>query len=343
MGCGSSAAILPEHAITYDNELPGDRDTKHVKSSDSYDSGVGYELGSKESTGVDDDLLPDIRHLQGPTFADRRPLPPHPFEATFTERFPAVRPPTEYQNDVERLAQPTDSAAEFLVSGKPLRPLRGAPNRVSSQKKGEIVGAVNQARRVNSGPQDSISNQNLGRGDSMLWDAHRSIDHDTQMQARPPSRGGLAFDLVFGEQQELQDRVERLKKRQKHKAPKIQKKHSKTQVQKKLLEAELRRQQQTLETITKLSDQHSTVDEVGQRTNKMEEIRRAEMKRAQNTAMDKAMAARKQHLEEMRDRIRAKNEKIRTANVAGKFDASRPGTADRYSSNENKLPNLLGF
>ena len=165
-----------------------------------------------------------------------------------------------------------------------------------------------------------------------------SIDHDTQVAARPPSRGGLAFDLVFGEQQvdliyansfslkvylwdlcsfnlqsryyvnhdctkfffnlliflkllhgvghvkstqllfifyfvlsisyisifpflivyfqfyvsflifsvaqELQNRVERLKKRQKSKAPKLPKKTTKSQVQKKLIEADVRRQQQ---------------------------------------------------------------------------------------------------
>jgi len=331
MGCGSSAAILPENAITYDNEL-GVRNTKNVKSSDSMDSGVGYELGSKESTGLDEDLLPDIRHLQGPTFADRRPLPPHPFEATFTERFPAIRPPNEVNHEVERLVQPVDNAAEFLVSGKPLRPLRGAPQRATSQKHSEIGGAVNQARR-----QSQIN----GRGEHLLYDLHRSISDDTQIAARPPSRGGLAFDLVFGEQQELEARVERLKKRQKHKAPKIQKKHSKSQVQKKLLEAELRRQQQTLKTITKLSETHNSVDEVAQRTNKMEEMRRAEMKRAQDAAMGKAMAARKQHLEEMRDRIRTKNEKIKKANQAQgvRFDDSRPPTADRT----NKLPSLLGF
>jgi len=75
----------------------------------------------------------------------------------------------------------------------------------------------------------------------------------------------------------------------------------------------------------------------------MEELRRAEMKKAQDGAMEKAMEARKQHLEEMRDRIRAKNEKIRRANTVGKFD-SRPPTADRYSSaSDNKLPGLLGF
>ena len=55
MGCGSS--VLPEHAIQYDNTFP-ERDTKNVKSSESYDSGVGYEMGSKESTSVDDDALP---------------------------------------------------------------------------------------------------------------------------------------------------------------------------------------------------------------------------------------------------------------------------------------------
>ena len=59
MGCGSSVAALPEHAITYDNGLPP-RDTKNVRSSESYDSGVGYELGSKESTSVDDEALPGL-------------------------------------------------------------------------------------------------------------------------------------------------------------------------------------------------------------------------------------------------------------------------------------------
>lgn len=73
-----------------------------------------------------------------------------------------------------------------------------------------------------------------------------SVDHDTQVAARPPSRGGLAFDLVFGEQQELAQKVERLKKRQKSKAPKLPKKTTKAQVQKKLIEADLRRQQQTV-------------------------------------------------------------------------------------------------
>jgi len=70
MGCGSSVAVLPENAITYDDEIADARNTKNVKSSDSYDSGVGYEMGSKESTTVDDDLLPDIRHLRS-----RRSIP----------------------------------------------------------------------------------------------------------------------------------------------------------------------------------------------------------------------------------------------------------------------------
>ena len=73
-----------------------------------------------------------------------------------------------------------------------------------------------------------------------------SVDFDTQVAARPPSRGGLAFDLVFGEQEELNTRREKLKQRQKTKAPKLPKKISKSQVQRKLLEAELRRQQQTV-------------------------------------------------------------------------------------------------
>ena len=57
MGCGSSVAVLPENAITYDNEIL-DRASKDVKSSESCDSGVGYELGSKESSSVDGETLP---------------------------------------------------------------------------------------------------------------------------------------------------------------------------------------------------------------------------------------------------------------------------------------------
>ena len=57
MGCGSSVAVLPEHAITYDNEIL-DHHSKDVKSSESCDSGVGYELGSKENSSVDGDALP---------------------------------------------------------------------------------------------------------------------------------------------------------------------------------------------------------------------------------------------------------------------------------------------
>ena len=72
------------------------------------------------------------------------------------------------------------------------------------------------------------------------------MDYDTQVAARPPSRGGLAFDLVFGEQEELNTRREKLKQRQKTKAPNLPKKISKSQVQRRLLEAELRRQQQTV-------------------------------------------------------------------------------------------------
>lgn len=330
MGCGSSVAALPENAITYDETTI--RDTKTVKSSESYDSGVGYELGSKESTNSEEDLLPDVRHLNGPTFADRRPLPPHPFEASFAERSLAniVRPPNEVCHDVERMLQPKDSTSEFLVSGKPLRPLRGAPAPISSSAKhSDIVAAVNRDKRINT------------RGDHLLYDLHKSVDYDTQVAARPPSRGGLAFDLVFGEQQELEERVERLKKRQKHKAPKLPKKVTKTQVTKKLMAAELRRQQQTLTTITKLSETHENVEEVGNRTSKMEAAKRAEMKRAQQGAMDKALAARKQHLEEMRDRIRAKNAKIRKANTQPRFGGSRPTTSD--SSRSDKLPGLLGF
>lgn len=337
MGCGSSVAVLPEHAVTYDNEIINHQ-SKDVKSSESYDSGVGYELGSKESSSVDDDTLPDIRHLQGPTFADRKPLPPHPFEATFTERSlperfpPLVRPPNEVNHEVENMLQPKDAAAEFMISGQPLRPLRGMPAKAASSKKSEMVTAVNQAKRqaIPGTPQ----------GDRLLYDLHRSVDHDTQIAARPPSRGGLAFDLVFGEERELQDRVEKLKKRQKSKAPRSHRKVTRSQVQKKLIEAELRRQQQTLDTITKLSETHSNIDEVGQKTNRMEELKRMEMKRAQQEAMDRAMAARKQHLTEMRDRIRAKNEKIKRAN-ADKF-GSRPPTSDGRRSS-NQLPSLLGF
>jgi len=337
MGCGSSVAVLPEHAVTYDNEIINHQ-SKDVKSSESYDSGVGYELGSKESSSVDDDTLPDIRHLQGPTFADRKPLPPHPFEATFTERSlperfpPLVRPPNEVNHEVENMLQPKDAAAEFMISGQPLRPLRGMPAKAASSKKSEMVTAVNQAKRqaIPGTPQ----------GDRLLYDLHRSVDHDTQIAARPPSRGGLAFDLVFGEERELQDRVEKLKKRQKSKAPRSHRKVTRSQVQKKLIEAELRRQQQTLDTITKLSETHSNIDEVGQKTNRMEELKRMEMKRAQQEAMDRAMAARKQHLTEMRDRIRAKNEKIKRAN-ADNF-GSRPPTSDGRRSS-NQLPSLLGF
>lgn len=338
MGCGSSVAVLPEHAITYDNEVL-DRKSKDVRSSESYDSGVGYELGSKESSSVDADTLPDIRHLQGPTFADRKPLPPHPFEATFTERslpdrFPPLRPPNEVNNEVENLLQPRDNASEFMVSGQPLRPLRGMPVRATSTKHSEIVTAVNQAKR------QQLPMPGTPKGDRLLYDLHRSVDHDTQIAARPPSRGGLAFDLVFGEQQELHQRVEKLKKRQKIKAPKSHRKVTRSQVQKKLIEAELRRQQQTLDTITKLSETHSNVEEVGQKTNKMEELKRMEMKRAQQEAMDKALAARKQHLTEMRDRIRAKNDKIKKANTARL--GSRPPTSDGRASS-TQLPSLLGF
>lgn len=333
MGCGSSVAVLPEHAITYDNEILDKAGSKDVKSSESYDSGVGYELGSKESSSVSDDSLPDIRHLNGPTFADRKPLPPHPFEATFTERkFPTLRLPNEVNNEVENMLQPKDKSAEFMISGQPLRPLRGMPVKASSSKRNEIETAAMQAKRqiVPGTP----------KGDRLLYDLHRSADHDTQIAARPPSRGGLAFDLVFGEEQELQDRVEKLKKRQKVKAPKTHRKVTRSQVQKKLIEAELRRQQQTLDTITKLSETHNNVDEIGQKTNKMEEMKRMEMKRAQQEAMDKALAARKQHLTEMRDRIRAKNDKIKRANQ-NRF-AGRPPTSDGRKSS-TQLPSLLGF
>jgi len=371
MGCGSSVAVLPEHAITYDNEIL-DHHSKDVKSSESCDSGVGYELGSKENSSVDGDALPDIRHLAGPTFADRKPLPPHPFEATFTERslperFPPLRPPNEVNNEVENMLQPKDTAAElpefvceesssaqkafieglprpptpeFMISGQPLRPLRGMPVKAASSKKNDIITARNQSKRqINSGPGLPIA-PGTPKGDRLLYDLHRSVDHDTQIAARPPSRGGLAFDLVFGEESELQDRVEKLKKRQKIKAPKSHRKVTRSQVQKKLIEAELRRQQQTLDTITKLSETHSNVDEVGQKTNRMEELKRIEMKRAQQEAMDKALAARKQHLEEMRDRIRAKNEKIKRAN-SERF-GSRPPTSDGRKSS-TQLPSLLGF
>jgi len=389
MGCGSSVAALPEHAITYDNHLPA-RDTKNVRSSESYDSGVGYELGSKESTSVDDEGLPDLKHLNGPTFADRRPLPPHPFEATFTERtvtsaenlsersslaserLPTLRGmPSEACNDIERTLQPVDKAAElpgfiseesechqvafieslprpptpeFMVSGEPLRPLRGNPQRTASQKRSEIFTAVNQSTKEQLTAVNHANKPVGPKGDHLLFDLHRSIDPDTQVAARPPSRGGLAFDLVFGEQQELQERVERLKKRQKSKAPKLPKKTTKSQVQKKLIEADVRRQQQQLETITKLSETHSTVEEIGNKTNKMEEMRRAEMKQAQQAAMNKALAARKQHLEEMRDRIKAKNEKIKRANAQrfGGPPGSRPGTSDSHRSS-NQLPSLLSF
>ena len=69
----------------------------------------------------------DMKALNGPTFADRRPLPPHPFEASFTEkkltnpdkstsrateRLPVLRGlPSEASNDIERELQPLDKAA----------------------------------------------------------------------------------------------------------------------------------------------------------------------------------------------------------------------------------------
>ena len=61
---------------------------------------------------------------------------------------------------------------------------------------------------------------------------------------------------------------------------------------------------------------------------------------AQQEAMDKALAARKQHLTEMRDRIRAKNDKIKKANTARL--GSRPPTSDGRASS-TQLPSLLGF
>ena len=60
MGCGSSVAVLPtEGSVLYDQERKGNG---CVKSSGSIDSGVGYELGSKESTRSEDDLLPGNKY-----------------------------------------------------------------------------------------------------------------------------------------------------------------------------------------------------------------------------------------------------------------------------------------
>ena len=84
MGCGTS--VLPD-------DTPGRIPSHKVRPTESWDSGVGYELGSKESSTIDEDQirhlrdLPDARHLTGPIFADRRPLPPHSSQHTFAEKF----------------------------------------------------------------------------------------------------------------------------------------------------------------------------------------------------------------------------------------------------------------
>jgi len=337
MGCGSSTAVMPaDGVITYDDR------SKNVRSSSSMDSGVGHELGNmSDSQGNDSDqsdlgALPDISHLSnGQTFAARRPLPPHPFEATFQDRQLRPAMPIETNNEVERMLRPADLGAEFLVAGKPLRPLRGKPPKGTSQKKIDLIGA--QAKEASLG--------------ESLLSGLNDFSEDHQVAVRPPSRGGLAFDVVYGDNQDLEDRASRLKKRQKNNAPKLKRQHSKAGVKKKLIEADLRRQSQQLETITKLQSKHDTVGEIGEKTSRMESIRRAEMKRAQDGAMEKAMLARKQHLEEMRDKIRAKNEKIDRAAAMklrrgqpspsmGSNSMSRPTTS---GSDQPKLPSLLGF
>lgn len=324
--------------ITYDDSPR----SKNVRSSSSMDSGVGHELGNmSDSQGNDSDqsdlgALPDISHLSnGQTFAARRPLPPHPFEATFQDRQLRPAMPIETNNEVERMLRPADLGAEFLVAGKPLRPLRGKPPKGTSQKKIDLIGA--QAKEASLG--------------ESLLSGLNDFSEDHQVAVRPPSRGGLAFDVVYGDNQDLEDRASRLKKRQKNNAPKLKRQHSKAGVKKKLIEADLRRQSQQLETITKLQSKHDTVGEIGEKTSRMESIRRAEMKRAQDGAMEKAMLARKQHLEEMRDKIRAKNEKIDRAAAMklrrgqpspsmGSNSMSRPTTS---GSDQPKLPSLLGF
>jgi len=324
--------------ITYDDSPR----SKNVRSSSSMDSGVGHELGNmSDSQGNDSDqsdlgALPDISHLSnGQTFAARRPLPPHPFEATFQDRQLRPAMPIETNNEVERMLRPADLGAEFLVAGKPLRPLRGKPPKGTSQKKIDLIGA--QAKEASLG--------------ESLLSGLNDFSEDHQVAVRPPSRGGLAFDVVYGDNQDLEDRASRLKKRQKNNAPKLKRQHSKAGVKKKLIEADLRRQSQQLETITKLQSKHDTVGEIGEKTSRMESIRRAEMKRAQDGAMEKAMLARKQHLEEMRDKIRAKNEKIERAAAMklrrgqpspsmGSNSMSRPTTS---GSDQPKLPSLLGF
>jgi len=339
MGCGSSTAVMPaDGVITYDDSPR----SKNVRSSSSMDSGVGHELGNmSDSQGNDSDqsdlgALPDISHLSnGQTFAARRPLPPHPFEATFQDRQLRPAMPIETNNEVERMLRPADLGAEFLVAGKPLRPLRGKPPKGTSQKKIDLIGA--QAKEASLG--------------ESLLSGLNDFSEDHQVAVRPPSRGGLAFDVVYGDNQDLEDRASRLKKRQKNNAPKLKRQHSKAGVKKKLIEADLRRQSQQLETITKLQSKHDTVGEIGEKTSRMESIRRAEMKRAQDGAMEKAMLARKQHLEEMRDKIRAKNEKIDRAAAMklrrgqpspsmGSNSMSRPTTS---GSDQPKLPSLLGF
>jgi len=324
--------------ITYDDSPR----SKNVRSSSSMDSGVGHELGNmSDSQGNDSDqsdlgALPDISHLSnGQTFAARRPLPPHPFDATFQDRQLRPAMPIETNNEVERMLRPADLGAEFLVAGKPLRPLRGKPPKGTSQKKIDLIGA--QAKEASLGER--------------LLSGLNDFSEDHQVAVRPPSRGGLAFDVVYGDNQDLEDRASRLKKRQKNNAPKLKRQHSKAGVKKKLIEADLRRQSQQLETITKLQSKHDTVGEIGEKTSRMESIRRAEMKRAQDGAMEKAMLARKQHLEEMRDKIRAKNEKIDRAAAMklrrgqpspsmGSNSMSRPTTS---GSDQPKLPSLLGF
>jgi len=366
--------VMPaDGVITYDDR------SKNVRSSSSMDSGVGHELGNmSDSQGNDSDqsdlgALPDISHLSnGQTFAARRPLPPHPFEATFQDRQLRPAMPIETNNEVERMLRPADLGAdsdlddyqfeseetfihedspytqvelidslprpptpEFLVAGKPLRPLRGKPPKGTSQKKIDLIGA--QAKEASLG--------------ESLLSGLNDFSEDHQVAVRPPSRGGLAFDVVYGDNQDLEDRASRLKKRQKNNAPKLKRQHSKAGVKKKLIEADLRRQSQQLETITKLQSKHDTVGEIGEKTSRMESIRRAEMKRAQDGAMEKAMLARKQHLEEMRDKIRAKNEKIDRAAAMklrrgqpspsmGSNSMSRPTTS---GSDQPKLPSLLGF
>jgi len=134
------------------------------------------------------------------------------------------------------------------------------------------------------------------------------------------SKGGLAFKVDFKDSTPVEN--EKVKVLQDRANKEQRKSNSNADIKRKILEADIRRQKQQLETIVKLKETNEKVEKVAEIKGQSDEQKRQELKKAQEAHMDKAKTRRDEHLANLKLRANKMARAVKRSNSNENQDGS---------------------